>query len=137
MPRFKGLDLLRVQRCSSSKRMETRMTHDLARLSTDPASSSWPIDCAELDEVANICPMSLAAGDGGASEPTEWRPKRAAVADRTSEGIIFIDSGVSDVSAIVKAASLDGEIVMLDPGADGLVQIASHLAGRSVRVVLS
>ncbi len=107
------------------------MTNDLARLSTEPAYASWPIDCAELDDVANSCPMSCAAADHEADgEPADQRVVRAAQADRTTEAVVFIDSGVLDVSAIVKAASLDGEVVMLDPDADGLIQIASHLAGR-------
>lgn len=105
------------------------MPHDLARLPTEPAYSSWPIDCAELDVVANSCPMDAnAAYQAGESEAADRGPLQA---DRNSEAIVFIDSGVSDISAIVKAASLDGEVVMLDPGADGLAQIASHLAGRS------
>ncbi|MFO1172944.1 MAG: DUF4347 domain-containing protein [Hyphomicrobiaceae bacterium] len=107
------------------------MTNDLARLSTEPAYASWPIDCTELDDIANRCPMSLAATDHEAeSLPAERRTARAAPANRAPEAIVFIDSGVSDVSAIVKAASLEGEVVMLDSDADGLEQIACHLAGR-------
>lgn len=104
------------------------MTNDLARLFTEPAYASWPIDCAELDDVANSCPMSGAVDLEDDGEPTG---QRAAPAHRATEAIVFIDSGVSDVSAIVKAASLEGEVVMLDSDSDGLQQIAAHLAGRT------
>ncbi len=47
------------------------------------------------------------------------------------KNIVFIDSAVSDVEAILDSLPADSEVVYLDAGSDGLSQIASALAGRS------
>lgn len=101
------------------------MAHDLGRLPAGPASRPWPTDCDELDVVANDCPM-VSAGHARSAE----RAGERTAAPRGLGAVVFIDSGVSDVSAIVKAASADAELVMLDPLIDGLTQIARHMAER-------
>lgn len=47
------------------------------------------------------------------------------------KNIVFIDSAVSDVEAILSSLPADAEVVYLDAGTNGLSQIASTLAGRS------
>ena len=51
--------------------------------------------------------------------------------DASAKTIVFIDANVEDAAAIEKAIATDAEIVMLDPGKDGLNQIANFLQGRS------
>jgi len=47
------------------------------------------------------------------------------------KNIVFIDSAVSDLGAILDSLPADAEVIRLDAGSDGLSQIASVLAGRS------
>lgn len=47
------------------------------------------------------------------------------------KNIVFIDSAVSDLDAILESLPADAEVVRLEAGSDGLSQIASALAGRS------
>ncbi len=53
------------------------------------------------------------------------------VAESNAKAIVFIDAGVTDINAIVRAASIDAEIVMLDAKSDGIRQIAGHLQSRA------
>lgn len=53
------------------------------------------------------------------------------VAESNAKAIVFIDSGVTDINTIVRAASMDAEIVLLDAKSDGIEQIASHFQGRT------
>ncbi len=53
------------------------------------------------------------------------------VAESNAKAIVFIDAGVTDINAIVRAASMDAEIVMLDAKSDGIRQIAGHLQSRA------
>ncbi len=53
------------------------------------------------------------------------------VGQSNAKAIVFIDSGVTDINIITRAASLDAEIVQLDTEVDGIGQIAGHLRGRA------
>lgn len=53
------------------------------------------------------------------------------VSESNAKAIVFIDSSATDINAIVRAASMDAEIVMLDAKSDGIVQIADHLQSRT------
>jgi hypothetical protein len=103
------------------------MSHDLGQLPAEPAYPHWPTDCGELDAVANLSPMALADLGVSAERAHSGMLDMNAMA---IDAVVFIDSGVTDVSAIVQAASANAEVVMLDPLSDGLAQIAAHLVKR-------
>lgn len=54
-----------------------------------------------------------------------------AVSCGDAKTVVFIDAAGADLTAILRAASTDGEIVLLDEASDGLEQIAAHLQCRA------
>lgn len=57
-------------------------------------------------------------------------PTHALVSTSPRREIVFIDARVQDRAALIEALGGSAEVVILDADADGLVQMASYLAGR-------
>ena len=92
-----------------------------------------------LDQVGDrVDPLAEAQATAEAASATQDRLAASLADVRTepastgnTQEIAFVDAGLSNVQALIAELDRSVEIVLLDPGRDGLAQMAETLAGRT------
>ena len=113
--------------------LEPRVVFDGAAVAV-AADAAKPADAAPAGPAAEHAPADAeaAAATAGHDQLIAALGAAAAVpANSAANEIAFIDGSVPDAGSLIAHVQPGTAVVMLDPGRDGLAQIAGYLAGRS------